>query len=285
MDNLGTLNPKLEIEPMDFVEINLSTKTDWNFSLLANIGDANKKIFRQPFFTFSRTYAFFTEYYGESENFGAIASIDESHKYHLGAYGHRNVSQSVVAWTDVALDYNINRFYPVAGHHTNLLNYEMVDAGKNKGLFFTGLLGASYTLKSGPTVQVNYLYNGKGYNSHEYDLYNQMISSSAEYNFDITKELASLNLGRALNTGTLYLRHHYIFSNVGDNDVFGQLNYNLRYLYSLDEHGHQVSSLLEWNARDNLEVFSVSLFNFGGRKKDFNKLIDYQIMLGVLFKR
>ncbi|MBE7169188.1 MAG: hypothetical protein INR73_01265 [Williamsia sp.] len=283
LDNLGTLNPKLEIEPMDFVELNWSAHTDWNFSFIANLGDAGKSIYQAPFFRFKRSYGLFGEYYGDSENFGFLATVDEAHRYHGGWYGHKNISEALVLWTDCALDYNPNRFYPVAGHHTNLLNYEMVNDGSNNRGFFTGLLGGSYTFKTGPTLQVNYLYNGKGYNSKQMDLYNQMISTAANYNFDITKDLANLNLGRALNTGTLYLRHHYVFSQLGDSDVFGQLDYNFRYLYSFDDRGSQLSSLLEWNLKDNMQLYSVTIGNFG-KQTDLNKLLRFQVMLGLIFK-
>lgn len=283
LDNLGTLNPKLEIEPMDFAELNWSAHTDWNFSLIANLGDAGKTIYQYPFFTFKRSYGLFGEYYGDSENFGFLATADEAQRYHAGWYGHKNVSEALVLWTDCAVDYNPNRFYPVTGHYTNLVNYEMVNGGNNKRLFFTGLLGGSYTFKAGPTLQVNYLYNGKGYNSGQMDMYNRMIKTSSDYNFDITKQLANMNLGRALNTGTLYLRHHYVFSQLGDSDIFGQLDYNIRYLYSFDDRGSQLSSLLEWNLKDNMQAYSVAIANFG-KRTDLNKLLKLQWMLGITFK-
>ena len=282
-DNLATMNPKLEVEPMDFVEVNVSAKKDWNFSIIANINDAGKAIYQQPFFKFKRSYGLFAEHYGESSNIGFITTLDEAAKYHLGWYGHKNINEAVVVWTDGALDHRINRFYPVSGHHTNLINYEMISGDENKRLFFTGLAGASFTFRSGPTFQLNYLYNGQGYNKEQFHNYQQMLSSSSDYNFEITRQLSNLNLGRSINTGLLYLRHHYIFGQLSDTDIFGQLNYNFRYLYSPVDRGSQVSSLIEWNLSNNLEVYCVSIANLG-KRSDLRKLVRLQVMSGVIFK-
>jgi len=282
--NPGQLNPKLELRPMDFLEFNYSTKANWNFSLVANVYNAQNEIYQKPFLDFKRTYAFLTEYFGESENMGLVLSLDEAKKAHLGSYGQKNASESVLVWYDVAIDYRINRFYPQAGHHTELLDFEMVNGAKNKKLFFSGLLGASYTLNVGPTIQLEYFYNGKGYSKQQLEDYYAMIASASSYNFDITKELANLNLGRSIYTGIPYLGNHYLFLQVSDRDLFNKLNYNFRCLLSTDDGSRQLSTLIEYNLFDSVEIFGLGLKNFGGRQTDLNKLIDHQAMIGLQFK-
>ncbi|MEM9823193.1 MAG: hypothetical protein AAF985_19085, partial [Bacteroidota bacterium] len=171
LPNPGRLNPKLEQRPMDFIELNFATKTDWNFSLIANIHQAQNPNYEFPSFDFARSYGLQTEYYGASANIGALLSIDENRKYHLGVYGQKNIGEAVVVWTDASLSYNINRFYPIRGHWTDpqLLDFDMVSTSENDRLFPVALLGASYTLNAGPTIQLEYLYNGQGYTEEEFD--------------------------------------------------------------------------------------------------------------------
>ena len=280
----GRINPKLEVRPSDFVELNLSTKKNWDFSLIANVSKGEDPIYDAPFFKFEREYAFQAEFYGGSENAGAIFSLNENGKYHLGLFGQKNINDAVVVWLDGALDYKMNRFYPILGHHTNLLEYEMINGVLNKKLFITGLVGSSYTFSFGPTLYLEYLYNGKGYSKQEFNLYNQLIASSVNYNFDITRNLSDLNLGRAINTGMQYVRRNYIFSQLGQNDLFGKINYNIRYFYSFDDSSSQFSTLLEWNALDNLEVYTVFLSNLGDQQSDFKRLINSQLMIGLIWR-
>lgn len=282
--NTSRLNPKFELEPRDFVELNYSSNSSWNFSLLANVSDADSPSFNESFFKFRRSYGAMVQYYGAAENLGLLLTAGDNDRYSLGGFGQKNLNEALLVWFDGSLDYNIDRFYPVPGHRTQLLNYEMVNGELNKNVFLTGLVGASYTFSFGPTLQLEYLYNGKGYNGREFEMYNRMIESASDYNFDITRQLATLNLGRSINTGMPFIRKHYVLGQLLQNDVFGQVNYNFRYLYSFDDRSSQLSSLVEWDALDNLEVFTVALRNFGGRRTDLNRLLDYQVMFGLLIK-
>ncbi|MCK8522360.1 hypothetical protein M0D21_12310 [Aquimarina sp. D1M17] len=281
----GRLNPKIEVRPMDFVEFNWSTKKNIDFTLIANIGKGEvQTVFDEPFFEFSRRYGLLTEYYGDSYNVGAIASVSEEEQYHLGIYAQKNIGEAMVIWVDSAFEHGINRFYPVEGHPTELISFNMTNGEQNDDFFFSGLIGASYTLKIGPTINLEYYHNSKGYNSDEVDVLNAMITSSVEYNFDVTRDLSDRNLGRAINTGMPYLRKNYMFSQLGENDVFGKLNYNLRYFYSFDDGGSQISGVIEWNLLDQLEIFTVGLVNIGDEKSDFKRLISNNVMVGMSYR-
>ncbi len=281
----GRLNPKIEIRPMDFAEFNWSTDKNFDFTLIANVAKGETEVvFDDPFFEFSRKYGLLTEYYGDSFNIGSILSVSENEKYHLGIYGQKNLNEAMVVWLDSAFEYGINRFYPVRGHQTELIPFEMVNGPENDEVFFSGLIGASYTFNFGPTLNLEYYHNSKGYDDDEYDLYHEMIASVTGFNFDITRNLSDLNLGRAINTGMPYTRKNYLFSQLGENDVFGALNYNLRYFYSFDDQSSQISSIIEWNALDNLEIFAVTLFNIGSQQSSYRKLLENTIMAGLIYR-
>jgi len=281
----GRVNPKIELRPIDFIELNWATNSGWDFTLIANLFEGEATNFGFPNFDFYRNYGVQTEYYGSSINYGGIFSVTENKNYHFGFYAQKNLSEAIVMWADGAIKKNVNRFYPVKGHFTNLLSYENVDGDENENTFFSGLLGASYTFSFGPTLYLEYYYNGSGFDNETYDIYNSSISDASNYNFGIIKGLADLNLARSINTGMPYIRKHYLFSQLGENDILkGFLNYNLRYFYSIDDGSSQFSTVIEANILDNLELFNVSLMNFGKEDSSFKNLIKYQLMLGAIYR-
>ena len=58
---------------------------------------------------------------------------------------------------------------------------------------------------------------------------------------------------------------------------------NFRYIYSFDDQSSQLSSLIEWNF-DTFELYSVLQANFGDRSSSLKRLIDYQLMIGAIYK-
>jgi hypothetical protein len=282
--NTSRLNPKIELFPMDFLEASFASNSSWNYTLIANLGAAQTPVFKEPFLTFSRNYGLMVEHYGDSNNEGVIFSADEAGRFRLGGYAQKNLSESVVVWTDFSVDYRPNRFYPVTGSSTGLLNYEMVNGSENDKVFASGLVGASYTFKWGPTLQVEYYYNGKGYNQEQFDRFSNQINTAQNYNFDVTRDLADLNLGRSINSGLPFNRQNYVFTQFGQNDLFDKLNVNLRNLYSIDDSVNQISALVEYNIADNLEIYGLGLKSTMPQAIDFTQLINYQFMIGLISK-
>lgn len=282
--NTGRLNPKIELVPMDLIELKFSARESWNFSLIANVGHAGVLQYKQPFFTFRPTYGFQVENYGNAHNLGLVLTTDKDRRFHAGFYGQSNLTEATVVWVDVALDRNINRFYPVGGHSTQLLNYEMVNGEQNDKTFFTGLAGISYTLNDGPTLTAEYYFNGKGYTRSEADRLNAMVSSAGTYNFDVTRLLSTMNLGRTLNAGMPYTRRHYVFTQLVQNDLFDRVNVGLRNLYSVDDRSNQVSSLIECDLNDTTELYGLFLKNVGPNQADLTRLLRHQAMIGLIYK-
>jgi hypothetical protein len=282
--NTSRLNPKIELFPMDFAELSFSSNGSWNYTLIANVGAAQTPVFKEPFLTFERKYGFLVEHYGNSSNEGLILSADEAGRTRLGGYAQKNVSESIVLWTDFSVDYRANRFYPVQGSSTGLLNYEMVNGSENDKIFVSGLIGASYTFKWGPTLQVEYYHNGKGYNQEQFERFSTQITTAQNYNFDVTRDLADLNLGRSINSGLPFNRKNYVFTQFGQNDLFDKLNVNIRNLYSIDDSVNQLSTLIEYNATDNIEIYGLALKSTMPQSVDFTQLVNYQVMIGIISK-
>ncbi|MDZ7896971.1 MAG: hypothetical protein U5N85_02925 [Arcicella sp.] len=282
--NTSRLNPKIELFPMDFLEVSFASNSSWNYTLIANVGAAQTPVFQEPFLTFNRNYGMLIEHYGDANNEGIIFSADEAGRFRLGGYAQKNISESVVLWTDFSADYRPNRFYPVAGSSTGLLNYEMVNGSENDKIFVSGLIGSSYTFKWGPTLQLEYYHNGKGYNQEQFERFSTQINTAQNYNFDVTRDLADLNLGRSINSGLPLNRQNYVFTQFGQNDLFDKLNINIRNLYSIDDSVNQISALVEYNVADNLEIYGLGLKSTMPKSVESTQLINYQLMIGLISK-
>lgn len=279
------INPKIEPQPMDFVELNFSNKKNWNFSIIANVYRGEVEMFKEPFFDFYRKYGIQAEKYFNSSQLGFLTSVSENGAVDIGAYGQKTLNDAFIIWTDLGASYKTNRFYPVYGNYTNLIDHDMVSGSENKKFLFSGLAGISYSFKDGTTISAEYFYNGKAYSKNEKNIYNEMVHTASDYNFDITRELAKRNLGRAINNGIVYLNRNYVFTQIIKNDLFGKVNVAFRYFYDMDESGSQISSLIEWNVLDNLEVFSTVLKNFGSKSNAYKRLVNNQLMIGLIYRR
>ena len=278
------LNPKLELRPLDFFEYKYSISHNWKLGIIANLSKGESTAYEAPFFDFYRKYAAQLENYNKSSQFSLLLAFDENKSYDIGFNGQRNINDALLVWIDGAFNYKPNRFYTEIGHSTDLLNYEMVNGKENEKLFFSSVVGSSYTFKFGPTLSLEYFFNGKGYNKTESNFYFDMITTASNYNFDITYELAKLNNGRAINNGLPFIRQNYIFSQFGQNDFLNQVNYFFRYFYCIDDNATQVSSLIEWDVIDGLEINTVFLFNINSEINGLNRLIKNQIMLGLIYR-
>ncbi|MCF6323835.1 MAG: hypothetical protein L3J89_05850 [Gammaproteobacteria bacterium] len=280
----GQLNPKLEIRPMDFVELNVTINQEWEATLIANVGRADNAIYREPFFKFYRTYGFMLEYYGVYDSYSLLVSTNRKQQHHLALFGQRNISDSFLVWSDIVLDRGINRYYAqkIPGIDDALSQYDVINGPENYRSFPTALVGSSYTFEVGPTVTLEYFYTGRGFDDDEAKTLFDAIDFSSQKNAGTDKLLSNRNLARAINIGQPYLRKNYLFTQFGENDLYGILNYTLRYIHSFDDNSGQYSGILEWHASDSLEVFLVGIYNEGARRSDFGRLIDYQMMFGLI---
>lgn len=279
------LNPKIELLSMDFVEFKYSINDSWNMQFIANVSEAKEPIYKKPFFEeYQRRYALLLENYSNNNMKGVIFSADESGRLDLGYYGQLNVNEAFLFWIDGKLNYNPYRFYPIEGHPTGLVDYAMINGEKNEKLFITNLIGMSYTFKNGSFFNAEYYYNGLGFDNNEIRVFNNLINDASNYTFDITKEISKQNLGRAINPGMTFIRQNYLFTQFGQNDLFDKVNYFIRYFHCFDDKSNQISSLIEWNILENVELNSVILFNLGKDTNSFNRLINNMIMFGLIYR-
>jgi len=172
----GQLNPKFEIDAMDFMELNFTLNEKWETSLVFNFSPANNALYSNPFFDFEKIIGLNIDYYGFSESISVIVSSTEDKQHHLGIYAQKNISDALLIWGDIAADKNINRFY--AANNDAIPSYEAISGETNEQWFGTALLGGSYTLTVGPTLIVEYSHTEKGLDNTQATTYFNMINYS-----------------------------------------------------------------------------------------------------------
>ena len=280
----GRLNPKLEIKSMDFIEANIAVNTEWEATLIANVGSADNEIYREPFFKFEETYGLLVDYFGMSENYSFLVSSNDRDQHHIALFGQKTVSDSVLMWTELALDKNINRFYAIerTGSGGASLVYDVVNGEKNQKWFSTALVGLSYSFEFGPTMKLEYFYTEKGLAKQQANVFFDAVEEASNQIQSPFKQLSVRNLARSINTGQPYLRRNHIFLQIGENDIQGIFSYSLRYMYSMDDGSRQHSGVLEWFVTDSLEMFLVGLVNDGHQRSNFGRLVEHQFMFGFI---
>jgi len=281
--NSGQLNPKIEVDPMDFAEVNLNLNNT-SLHFISSIHEGRNDQYQNPLFDFKIKNALKFDYYGADSDLSFITSFSEDNALFFGINGRKNISQSILMWVDASYENNVDRFYPVFGHPTEYIKYNMENEIENDNWFANTILGASYSFKNGMAFQLEYFYNEKGFTEGQSELIKNIIDEESQYNFDLTKDLTDRNLARIIKPGMAYNRQNYLFSQISQNDIWSQFNYSLRYFHCLDDSSGQITALLEWYPFNNIEIFAVLLKSHGEAKTSFTQLIDNQVMAGAVVK-
>jgi len=278
----GLQNPKVEVPGMDFARLVWVTGSDLSFSVIANVDEG-----RQDFITedFEPVYALKIDYTGYRKYASLIASYREHDRPRLGSYAGWTISDALLLYGEGTVAQGSNALYPVE-NPTAPLGIEMLateeDSSSFEGIL---LLGASYTLQSGPTLTAEYVYNSEGYDDDETDLYDALRDRASQAFFlpPPASSLAQSVLGQTLDPGLRQLRQNYLMAQYQHSRIWDVLNLVFRYTYNLDDNSSQFIPLIEYDVGDHTQFFLVGRQNFGSTDSEFRSALDYFYSLGVIF--
>lgn len=277
----GQLNPKAEVPGKDFARLVWVVNPAWTGSFIANLGRGREL---SPF-DFQRTYALKIDYTTYKKYFSVIGSYQEGNRPSLGAFGGWWFSDALLLYAEASVSRGTNSLYPVKDGSAPfgiLMRPIKDDDGSPEGLFLTG---CSYTMESGATFTLEYLFNGPGYNDSKADLYYDLRERAA-YAFNFSEPLHSISkmtLMQTLDPKLRFLRKNYLtfkYYQVKIRDVF---NLVLRYTYNIDDKSSQLIPIVEYDVGDHCQLFFIGDQRFGSKRSEFRSLTDYRYMLGVEF--
>ena len=278
MDN-GRSNPKEEVPGLDFARLVWLSGKSWTVSLIANLGEGRQEFEIQEF---EKVYAMKLDYTGKDSYASIILSHQEKDRTRLGGFAGKTVSDAFLLYTEGVLSKGSNALYPVETNNPFGASMEPVE-DEDSSIEGSILVGGSYTLEIGPTLTLEYLYNGFGYNDSEASLYYQ-LRQNASNAYTSTGPLADLSvftLGRTADPGLRFLRRNYIMLQYQHSEIMDVLSLTFRWTRNLDDNCGQIIMIAEYLLGDHIQLFSIGSINGGSRDTEFRALYNCQWMIGL----
>ncbi len=275
----GRRNPKREVGGMDFARLVWVPGMPWTLSFIANV-DQGRQEFR--FFDFEETYALKMDYTGYESYFSLILSRQVGDRPRLGAFGGWTATDALLLYGEGSFSQGTNALYPAEADNPFGISMETIKDDETS-LKATLLLGGSYTLESGPTFAIEYLYNGPGYTDGEAEAYFGLRDKAADAFLlsSPVSDLARLTLSQTADPKLRLLRRNYIMFQYLHNDIQDVLNLTLRWTQNIDDGSGQFISIVDYYIGDHVQLFSIGTVNAGSGDTEFGSILDIQWMIGL----
>lgn len=261
----GRDNPKREIPGMDFARLVWLPDFSWSISLIANLEEGEQDFL---FYDFEKSYAVKLDYTGLESYAGLILSYQEKDRTKLGFFGGRTATDALLLYSEGSLSRGSNVLYPVEANNPFAASMEAADdkASSLDGIF---LVGGSYTLEMGPTLTMEYLYNGLGYSDNQAKRFYQLRESASEtYNLSGISDLSRHTLSCTADPKMRFLRRNYLMLQYIHNDIWDVLNLTFRWTQNLDDGSGQFISIIEYFLGDHIGLFSIEASILGSMTRN-----------------
>lgn len=277
----GQTNPKKEIAGKDFARLIWVANPAWTASFIASLG-RGRAVYP---YGFEETYAIKLDYTSYKKYFSLIGSYQEGNRSSFGAFGGWWVSDALLVYAEGSVSRGTNSLYPEKDDSAPLgikMSPIKDDDNSPEGLV---LVGSSYTMKSGATFTLEYLFNGPGYNDNEARLYYDLRGRAADaFNFsEPIRSISKMTLMQTLDPKLRYLRKNYLTFKYYQVQIWDVLNLVLRYTYNVDDNSSQLIPIVEYDIGDHCQLFLIGDQRIGSKDSEFRSLIDYSYMLGMEF--
>ena len=205
--------------------------TAWTVSGIANTSKGNKEYDRD----FAPTYALKSDFIGSDLYGSLILSYGVQKRCsRLGFFGNYTLSDRWLAYIEGAM----TKGDPEV------------------------LLGSAYTTDSGPTVGLEYFYNGGGVSSPDISY---LIRGG----------------GSKVDWREAFLLKNYVLLQVYDKNVVGNLDYLLRFVFSPNDDSKAINLQLNWGLTESMNLFGIGTASIGDKNTEFGVRGAYQFMLGI----
>ena len=277
--NTEKINPKREIEgkylaKLIFIRDNAVTVT---------AGSETQKERTVPGETLNPLRFVKTDLMGGNYAVSLVGYHRRNDRFRLGSYGQWTASDAMVLYYDGLVTRGTEVLYPRedAGPLSGAFISKYEDSRR---IFTTATTGGSYTFLSGSTLSLEFLYNGQGYGDAEAAGYYRLRRSANDHFFDEgpVSGLAKKTLAEAFNNGLPFLRKYYLMGQFQLREIKNVLDLVLRYLYNLEEHAGQASTILEWRITDNIQFFNINSAAVShADETEFKSAVDRSCMIGI----
>ena len=248
----------------------------WSFSLIYN---TDKGAFNES--DFEKTLALKIDYSGDAGYAALILSHTDQGKTKLGTFAGTTLTDALIIYGETSLQKGTKALYPSAIQGP--MTWDMTTLKNNSDLYATLLLGAAYTLESGDSLCLEYLYYGQGYDSDESSDFNRLKHSAKDFYMSQTALTGYGHqlLGKTAGNGLDFLRQNYLMLQYLNDDIIGSMDLVSRITLCLDDGSSRLYSSLSYDLNDHMEIKVAGLLNTGGADASFGTYLDYQVQIAL----
>jgi hypothetical protein len=276
----GRTNPKKEVPGMDFARLVWLPNMEWTISLIMN---TNKG--RQEFdaWDFQKTYALKLDRMGPSGHAGLILAHQEEESDKIGVFGGWTASDALLLYGDAGFSQGSRVLYPVEDHTIPFGDSMQAKDQESSTWKGSAVLGGAYTFLAGPTLTVEYLYNGVGYDDEQASRYFQLKHKASDAYTSPLWRLSRMTLSQTIDPGLRFLRQNYAMLQYRQNDILDKINLSFSWIQNLDDDSGRLIGNMDCYIGDHIQVFTIGSVNAGDKDTEFRTILDSFIMIGLKY--
>jgi hypothetical protein len=276
----GRSDLNAEVRGRDFARLVWMPSDRWTLSAIANTA-AGASTSTDPFVP---VYALKLDWVGAEAYAGLITSHKEGRLGRLGAFFNRTASDALLVYAEGRVQQGSEALYPTAADNPLGMSLEATKQ-EDSALYGVGLIGASYTLEIGPTLTLEYLYNGPGYSGQEAAEYYRLRRQAAELFSDPgpLTGLAAQTLSATASPGQNFLRRHYLMLQYVHCDLADRISLTGRWTLNLEDQSTRLYGSMLYSLGDQVELFVTGVLNSTESDTEFGALYHYQCTLGLTY--
>ena len=278
----GQSNPTSEVPGLDFGRLVWMPDASWTSSFIANTGEGTQEFIGE----FKNTYAVKIDYTSFKKYASLIVSHREGERARVGGFAGWTASDALLLYGEGAIFKASDYWYP--------LRSAVAQAGVNPDLFLQEdnslegivLLGGTYTFEAGPSMGMEYVYNGAGFNDDQVDQFFQIANKGSEIFEDYQQAIFDALQDRTDNPPSYnvkMLRKNYLMLQYSHLQIRDVLSVILRYTYNIDDSSSQLLPIVQYSLGDHSQAYLVGSQTFGSKDSEFKMLIDRSVMVGIQY--
>lgn len=276
----GKSNPIAEVAAADFARVVWVPALSWSLSLIVNTQPGRREVAAGDF---KESYALKADYTGSADYGSLILTYKADAFDQVSGYYGRTASDALLVYAEGVVQRDPSGRY--AREAAGPLGYAMAVKDRSDPVWIGSVLaGAAYTLESGPTLTLEYLCYGPGYDSAEArNFFELQARAAGEIRSGSTlAPLGMQALGAAADPGLRFLRRNYVMLQFGQTDIADVINVTLRCTRNLDDASRRWTAIGEWYIGDHVKLFAIGVLDDGSQRSEFGDIIDYEARLGVM---
>ncbi len=276
----GRLQLNTEVRGQDFVRLIWLMDDAWSLSAIVRTGEGAD--FDQR--SLERIYALKLDWTGAASYASLIGSHEVDFGNRVGGFAGWTASDALLIYAEAVIQRGSQGRYPspAASPFGRELNDDRTDSSR---LETQTLVGGGYTLVTGATITLEYLYNSAGYDSTDAKAYYHLRQQAAKAfrTPGPTTGLATRILGQTIDPGLNFQRRHYLLLQYVNPDIGDRLSLTGRCTLNLEDRSTRLYGSMVYSLNDHLEVYTTVLVNSANDRTEFGSLFHYQWTVGLTY--